>query len=199
MADVYVNALTTISTEPTTTDSIVAVNRNTNEGKIIDYNLLADVILNKIASKQFSGLTTTSKLLTGAINELDSDIASQAAEISSLNSSLVWKILVNITVAANQALDQVITFDNNLENYQEIMFCIIRASNARTFATSQMPIGQFLNGAIYASGIFAIYAGAMNANPNNYISAVAIYRSPTSIEVALNAVSEALIVRVFVR
>lgn len=81
MADVYVNALTTISTEPTTTDSLVAVNRNTNEGKIIDYNLLADVILNKIASKQFSGLTTTSKLLTGAINELDSDV-------SSLNSSL---------------------------------------------------------------------------------------------------------------
>jgi len=86
MADVYVNALTTISTEPTTTDSIVAVNRNTNEGKIIDYNLLADVILNKIASKQFSGLNTTSKLLVGAINELDSDV-------SSLNSSIQGKIL----------------------------------------------------------------------------------------------------------
>lgn len=75
MADVYVNALTTISTEPTTTDSLVAVNRNTNEGKIIDYNLLADTILNKITSKQYSGLNTTSKLLVGAINELDSDVS----------------------------------------------------------------------------------------------------------------------------
>lgn len=75
MADVYVNALTTISTEPTTTDSLVAVNRNTNEGKIIDYNLLADAILNKLTSKQYSGLNTTSKLLVGAINELDSDVA----------------------------------------------------------------------------------------------------------------------------
>lgn len=84
MADVYVNALTTISTEPTTTDSLVAVNRNTNEGKIIDYNLLADVILDKITSKQFSGLDTTSKLLVGAINELDSDV-------SSLNSRLEIK------------------------------------------------------------------------------------------------------------
>lgn len=76
MADVYVNALTQISDEPTTTDSLVVVNRNTNEGKIIDYNKLADVILNKIASKQFSGLNTTSKLLVGAINELDSDVSS---------------------------------------------------------------------------------------------------------------------------
>lgn len=76
MADVYVNALTTISTEPTSTDSIVCVNRNTNEGQIIDYNLLADVILSKISSKTFSSLTTTSKLLTGAINELDADVAS---------------------------------------------------------------------------------------------------------------------------
>lgn len=76
MADVYVNALTQISTEPTTTDSVVCVNRNTNEGQIIDYNLLADVILNKITSKTYSSLTTSSKLLTGAVNELDADIVS---------------------------------------------------------------------------------------------------------------------------
>lgn len=85
MADVYVNALTTISTEPTTTDSIVAVNRNTNEGKIIDYNKLADAILNKIASKQYSGLNTTSKLLVGAINELDSDVASLNTSLSGVD------------------------------------------------------------------------------------------------------------------
>lgn len=81
MADVYVNALTTLSSEPTSTDSVVCVNRSTNEGQIIDYNLLADVILNKITSKTYSSLTTTSKLLTGAINELDADVAS-------LNSSM---------------------------------------------------------------------------------------------------------------
>lgn len=85
MADVYVNALTTLSSEPTSTDSIVCVNRNTNEGQIIDYSLLTDVILSKISSKTFSSLTTTSKLLTGAINELDADVAS-------LNSSLAGKM-----------------------------------------------------------------------------------------------------------
>ena len=83
MADVYVNALTTISTEPTTTDSLVAVNRNTNEGQIIDYNLLADKILEKLSSKTFSSLTTSSKLLPGAINELDSDVASLISSVGS--------------------------------------------------------------------------------------------------------------------
>lgn len=74
MADVYVNALTTISTEPTSTDSIVCVNRNTNEGQIIDYNLLADKILDKITSKTYSSLSTTSKLIPGAINEVGLNI-----------------------------------------------------------------------------------------------------------------------------
>lgn len=107
MADVYVNALTTISTEPTTTDSLVAVNRNTNEGKIIDYNLLANAILNKLTSKTYSELNTTSKLLVGAINELDSDV-------SSINNSSTYKSgdtvnfigaksIGRITIAGNQA------------------------------------------------------------------------------------------------
>lgn len=74
MADVYVNALTTISTEPSSTDSIVCVNRNTNEGQIIDYELLADKILDKLANKNFSSLNTTSKKLVGAINEQGLDL-----------------------------------------------------------------------------------------------------------------------------
>lgn len=74
MADIYVNALTQLSTEPTSTDSIVLVNRNTNEGQIIDYSLLADKILEKLRTKIFSNLTTTSKVVTGAINELDGDV-----------------------------------------------------------------------------------------------------------------------------
>ena len=103
MADVYVNALTTISTEPTTTDSLVAVNRSTNEGKIIDYNKLADAILNKIASKQYSGLNTTSKLLVGAINELDSDV-------SSLNSSLSSYTEINLASGVTMYLNKQIRF-----------------------------------------------------------------------------------------
>lgn len=72
MADVLVNALTPIATEPISTDSIVCVNRSTNEGQIIDYNLLADKILDKLTAKTYAGLNTNSKLLVGAINELRS-------------------------------------------------------------------------------------------------------------------------------
>ena len=85
--DVNVNALTTITSEPTSTDSLVAVNRNTNEGQIIDYNLLADKILSKLTSKTYSGLSTTSKLLVGAINELDSDVASLNSRSDKVNPS----------------------------------------------------------------------------------------------------------------
>lgn len=87
MADVYVNALTTISTEPSSTDSLVCVNRNTNEGQIIDYNLLADKILDKLTSKTFSGLNTTSKLLVGAINEQGLDLYNANQDITDLSTA----------------------------------------------------------------------------------------------------------------
>lgn len=70
MADVLVNALTPIATEPISTDSIVCVNRSTNEGQIIDYNLLADKILDKLTTKTYSGLDTTTKVIPDAIDEL---------------------------------------------------------------------------------------------------------------------------------
>lgn len=70
MADVLVNALTPIATEPISTDSLVCVNRSTNEGQIIDYNLLADKILDKLTTKTFSGLDTTAKIIPDAIDEL---------------------------------------------------------------------------------------------------------------------------------
>lgn len=111
MADVYVNALTTISNEPTNSDSIVCVNRNTNEGQIIDYNLLADKILNKLTSKTFSGLNTTSKLLVGAINEVGLDIYSVKSNLATIVNSTTtitagtdisntWTNLATITIPA---------------------------------------------------------------------------------------------------
>lgn len=97
MADVYVNALTTLSSEPTSTDSIVCVNRNTNEGQIIDYNLLADVILAKISSKTFSSLNTTSKLIPGAINEVDADITTLSDRLMPIQLVVAANSTVTIT------------------------------------------------------------------------------------------------------
>lgn len=133
MADVYVNALTTISTEPTTTDSLVAVNRNTNEGKIIDYNLLADVILNKITSKQFSGLNTTSKLLVGAINELDSDV-------SALNSS------TTITPTINEDI-----IGSNFSSIRKVGSLVIIGCNFQLYAGNHTSNTVFFSGLPNAS------------------------------------------------
>ena len=99
MADVLVNALTPIVTEPISTDSIVCVNRSTNEGEIIDYNLLADKILDKLTSKTFSSLTTTSKLLTGGINELDTDIGTITSALAAITSGT--SLISQDTTAAN--------------------------------------------------------------------------------------------------
>ena len=104
MADVYVNSLTTISTEPSSTDSLVVVNRNTNEGQIIDYNLLADKILTKLTSKTYSSLNTTSKLLVGAINELDGDVSTLTSEFDGIKQ----------TFAATGNSTTTITFTNTV-------------------------------------------------------------------------------------
>lgn len=68
--DERVQNFTQLATEPTTNDSLVMVNRSTNEGQTIDYNLLADKILDKLTSKTYSGLGTSAKAVIGAINEL---------------------------------------------------------------------------------------------------------------------------------
>lgn len=86
MADVLVNALTPIATEPISTDSIVCVNRSTNEGEIIDYNLLADKILDKLTSKTYSGLDTTSKIIPDAIDELRG-ISKRLSPITSISAN----------------------------------------------------------------------------------------------------------------
>lgn len=104
MADVYVNALTTISTEPSSTDSIVVVNRNTNEGQIIDYELLASKVLEKLTSKTFSALHTTSKVVTGAINEHESDLSSLSNNFNGMKQ--------NIAIPGNTTTT--LTFDNTL-------------------------------------------------------------------------------------
>ena len=111
--DVNVNALTPITSEPTTTDSLVAVNRNTNEGQIIDYNLLADKILSKLTSKTYSGLSTTSKLLVGAINELDSDVTSLNSRADSyvIAKETDWQEVTSVNhVSVNNAAPTGYTF-----------------------------------------------------------------------------------------
>lgn len=117
MADVLVNALTPIATEPISTDSIVCVNRSTNEGQIIDYNLLANVILAKLTTKTYT-LDTTAQTLIGAINELDGRVLGKigiASDFLTITSTMTWADVLDAMNTGDCMLMQqtdIVTFDS---------------------------------------------------------------------------------------
>lgn len=73
--------------------------------KQIDYDLLADAILNKISSKSYSELDTTAKTLIGAIDELNSK------SIQSIN--VASKQTRSFEFTGYAALVQIMRYDTN--------------------------------------------------------------------------------------
>ena len=69
MADQAINALST-KTAPETSDQLLLV--DTGEPQLIDYDKLADAILNKITSKNYA-LDAGQMTLLAALNKLNSD------------------------------------------------------------------------------------------------------------------------------
>lgn len=69
MADQAINALST-KTAPETSDQLLLV--GTGEPQLIDYDKLADAILNKITSKNYA-LDAGTMTLTAALNKLNSE------------------------------------------------------------------------------------------------------------------------------
>lgn len=71
MADQAINALST-KTAPETSDQLLLV--DTGEPQLIDYDKLADAILNKITSKNYA-LDAGQMTLLAALNKLNSDLS----------------------------------------------------------------------------------------------------------------------------
>lgn len=76
MADQAINALST-KTAPETSDQLLLV--GTGEPQLIDYDKLADAILNKITSKNYA-LDAGTMTLTAALNALNDNSLSQKTE-----------------------------------------------------------------------------------------------------------------------
>ena len=76
MADQAINALST-KTAPETSDQLLLVGAG--EPQLIDYDKLADAILNKITSKNYA-LDAGTMTLTAALNKLNSDSLSRKTE-----------------------------------------------------------------------------------------------------------------------
>lgn len=109
-----------------------------------------------------------------------------------------WKQLATVTIPADTAYDQELSHED-ISNYNEIMFVLLRNSNGRTFASSVAPVQLYRSAGLYASGTFAIYSGRMSDNVSILVNGVAIYSSNTTTEIALNATSESVIARIYVR
>lgn len=81
MADQAINALST-KTAPETSDQLLLV--GTGEPQLIDYDKLADAILNKITSKNYA-LDAGQMTLLAALNKLNSDKANYGSYTDDLN------------------------------------------------------------------------------------------------------------------
>lgn len=78
MADQAINALST-KTAPETSDQLILV--GTGEPQLIDYDKLADAILNKITSKNYA-LDAGQMTLLAALNKLNSDMVGKIHALS---------------------------------------------------------------------------------------------------------------------
>lgn len=85
MADQAINALST-KTAPETSDQLLLV--GTGEPQLIDYDKLADAILNKITSKNYA-LDAGQMTLLAALNKLNSE-SLHAIFIEGPNNDFVW-------------------------------------------------------------------------------------------------------------
>lgn len=91
MADQAINALST-KTAPETSDQLLLV--GTGEPQLIDYDKLADAILNKITSKNYA-LDAGTMTLTAALNKLNSETKkyiSRAEYIKTENNRTLYRI-----------------------------------------------------------------------------------------------------------
>ena len=124
--DVNVNALPSLSAAPSATDSVVMVGRTLNDGKLIDYNLLADLIIAKWKTTTFSDLTTTAKTVTSAINEVDADLDTKAT-ISLLEAEVAKREVLVIDCGRITSLPLTIPTsedDHRADDVEDDMVCI---------------------------------------------------------------------------
>ena len=118
---------------------------------------------------------------------------------TAIQQSTAWVKIADIATSANTVYDNTVSVSYP-SNCKEVMVTLQRYSNGRTFASTVLPITQFLNGAAYAGGSYILYSGLMSNNSIGiYVNAAVIYTSATSIEIAVNANSEPIRVRVFAR
>lgn len=135
MADQAINALST-KTAPETSDQLLLV--GTGEPQLIDYDKLADAILNKITSKNYA-LDAGQMTLLAALNKLNSDKTKLCIDsnISNLNDFGKAQTQMLSGIAYNSALNYIpdegyfanIFYIPSWKNYGVQLACIPESGN----------------------------------------------------------------------
>lgn len=91
--------------------------------KQIDYDLLADAILNKISSKSYSELDTTAKTLIGAIDELNRKwqpecemIFNETEETKNYNTEIPENSIIFACKKTNVSTASIFTFNSSISD-----------------------------------------------------------------------------------
>ena len=100
MADQAINALST-KTAPETSDQLLLV--GTGEPQLIDYDKLADAILNKITSKNYA-LDAGQMTLLAALNKLNSDLDDRIGVDKKFTSGTLLNIINQMSNGIHMAL-----------------------------------------------------------------------------------------------
>lgn len=147
MADQAINALST-KTAPETSDQLLLV--GTGEPQLIDYDKLADAILNKITSKNYA-LDAGQMTLLAALNKLNSDklirIRSKYTTnndgIIPVHSMLTSMTIDNIVAVKAYSTSGMKNIYTNLYSYGGYAYALITDNNGNSIANTEFNIVVF--------------------------------------------------------
>lgn len=147
MADQAINALST-KTAPETSDQLLLV--GTGEPQLIDYDKLADAILNKITSKKYA-LDAGQMTLLAALNKLNSDklirIRSKYTTnndgIIPVHSMLTSMTIDNIVAVKAYSTSGMKNIYTNLYSYGGYAYALITDNNGNSIANTEFNIVVF--------------------------------------------------------
>ena len=158
MADQAINALST-KTAPETSDQLLLV--GTGEPQLIDYDKLADAILNKITSKNYA-LDAGQMTLLAALNKLNSDMTGKIHSLSTDCGYLYFRksadavsVFGTLKVTNQNNIDNTTIPDFLNPNYNYAVLNVI--SNYAPY----IPVGTLW---IYRNGKIKLYHNAENTD-----------------------------------
>ena len=159
MADQAINALST-KTAPETSDQLLLV--GTGEPQLIDYDKLADAILNKITSKNYA-LDAGQMTLLAALNKLNSDMT---GKIHSLSTDCGYLYFRKSADAVSVFGTLKVTNQNNIDNTTKIPDFLnpnydYAVLNVISNYAPYIPVGTLW---IYRNGKIKLYHNAENTD-----------------------------------